>query len=122
MTNKKKQRGGRLETNAAKRDRRTEPAGKLQEGEPGSSTGEGEEPDYNTGASPDQEISVIVAATNPDSIVPGAANRTMAQGFQATEDVVVPAHQEVRVDLDGQVRLTINHCLFLLSRTDLAKE
>ena len=103
MTNKKKQRGGRLETNAAKRGRRTEPAGKLQEGEPSSSTGEGEETDYNTEASPDQEISVIVAAANPDSIVPGAANRTMAGGFRATDDVVVPAYQEVRVDLDGQV-------------------
>ena len=34
---------------------------------------------------------------------------------------MLPAYQEVRVNLDGQVRLTSNHCLFLLSRTDLAK-
>ena len=33
----------------------------------------------------------------------------------------VPAYQEVRVNLNGQVRLTSNHCLFILSRTDLAK-
>ena len=65
---------------------------------------------------------MIIVAADPDNITPGAANRTMAQGFRATRDVIVPAHQKVRVDLDGQVRLTTNHCLFLLSRADLAKE
>ena len=87
----------------------------------GSSTDEEGETSYGLETSPDREISVIIAAANPDSIVPGAANRTMARGFRATEDVTVPTYQEVRVYLDGQVRLTSNHCLFLLSRTDLAK-
>ena len=121
MANRKKRRGGRLETNAVKRDRKTEPAAKPQGRRPGSSTNEEGDTDYGTEASPDWEISVIVAAANPDSIVPGAANRTMARGFWATKDVTVPAYQEVRVDLNGQVRLTLNHCLFILSHTDLAK-
>ena len=119
--NRKKWRGGKLEANTMKKDRKVGPMTKPQDrrSEP-NTDGEGET-SYGLKTDPDREISVVIAAVNPDSIVPGAANRTMARGFRATKDVTVPAYQEVRVDLNGQVRLTSNHCLFILLRTDLAK-
>ena len=51
--NRKKQRGGRLEANAAKRDRKAEPAAKPQGRRSGSSTDEEGETSYGIEASPD---------------------------------------------------------------------
>ena len=48
--------------------------------------------DCNMEAGADREISVIVAEADPDNITLGAANRTLARGFRATADVIVPAH------------------------------
>ena len=37
-------------------------------------------------------------------------------------DITIPVCMTVRVNLDGHVRVPEHHCLFLLSRYDLAKE
>ena len=65
---------------------------------------------------------MTMAAEEPNSTRPGSEDRAVAWEFRSAMNIIVPANLAMRVNLDGCAEIPTHHCLFILSRADLAKE